>query len=289
MGKGSREKTTSDLAAQYPARVEGCFNIGVLHTSLTGSPDHDTYAPASVATLVARRYDYWALGHIHARSDPPIRQDPFIGFCGNLQGRHIHETGAKGCLLVTVDENVLSQVEFVAADTVRWQLVDLELQPTDGRTEMFSAVEQSLSVAREMAAGRLVAVRLVLRGACEVHREIARETTRAALVAEIRNLANDLADDIWVEKIVFDTRAPVDVQTLRQAMDLMGELLRSLHQAGESEENLRGLAEHLRPVRDKAAQELSEAELDLDDPGLLARWLQQAETMLVARLTEFDG
>ncbi len=289
-GQGfAREKTTADLAAQYPERVEGCFNIGVLHTSLTGSPEHDTYAPTTVATLAGRRYDYWALGHIHARSVPPVQQEPYIGYCGNLQGRHIHEPGPKGCLLVTVEDNALSQVEFVPVDTVRWQRIEITLQPSDGRSEMFAAVEQHLTAARESADGRLMAVRLVLRGSCEVHREIARESSRATLLAEIRNLANDLADDLWLEKIVFETRLPVDLRTLRQGSDLLGELLRSLQSAALSDGALRELGDPLKPLRDKAAQELSEAELDLADPRLLARWLRQAEAMLVARLTEFDG
>jgi exonuclease SbcD len=289
-GQGfAREKITSDLAAHYPDRVDGFFNIGVLHTSLTGSPDHDTYAPTSVATLVSRRYDYWALGHIHARSQPPVLEEPFIAYSGNLQGRHINEPGPKGCLLATVEDNVVSQVEFIAVDTVRWQSVEIVLRPADGRSELIAAIERHLTAVQEAADGRLMAVRLLLRGPCEAHREIARETTRAMLLAEIRNLANDLADDIWVEKIIFDTRLPLDVDSLRQGRDLLGELLRSLHAAGSSDEALRCLAEPLKPLRDKAAQELSEADVDLEDPRLLAGWLRQAEAMLVARLTEFDG
>ena len=34
-----------DLVPGYPEPIEGLFNIGVLHTSLTGDPNHDTLRP----------------------------------------------------------------------------------------------------------------------------------------------------------------------------------------------------------------------------------------------------
>ena len=56
-----------DFVPSYPAPIPGFFNIGMLHTSLTGRTGHDTYAPTDLATLVSKGYDYWALGHVHAR------------------------------------------------------------------------------------------------------------------------------------------------------------------------------------------------------------------------------
>ena len=37
--------TTEDLAKNYPAAVSGVFNLGVLHTSMTGRDGHGSYAP----------------------------------------------------------------------------------------------------------------------------------------------------------------------------------------------------------------------------------------------------
>ena len=87
-----------DLVPDYPPAVPGCFNIGLLHTSLTGMEGHDTYAPTSVAVLQTKGYDYWALGHVHQRQ--VVSQQPRVVYPGNMQGRHARETGAKGCELV---------------------------------------------------------------------------------------------------------------------------------------------------------------------------------------------
>jgi exonuclease SbcD len=92
------------LLPRYPAPVTGCFNIGLLHTSLAGAAGHDTYAPCSVEDLVAEGYDYWALGHVHQPAI--VRERPWIVLSGNIQGRHARELGARGCYLVTVDDTL---------------------------------------------------------------------------------------------------------------------------------------------------------------------------------------
>ena len=102
-GQSFREKAVIDnLVPDYPAPVDGAFNIGVLHTALGGMGDHANYAPCSVPELVAKGYDYWALGHVH--QGQVLNERPHVVFPGNLQGRHVRETGPKGACLVTVDE-----------------------------------------------------------------------------------------------------------------------------------------------------------------------------------------
>ncbi len=189
---------------------------------------------------------------------------------------------------MSVEEGELLQVEFVANDALRWQMVEIALRPGDSRSQLMAAVPQQLMATRDEAQGRLVAVRLIIRGSCEVHHEIAREAQRAEIIAEIRNAANDLADDIWIEKIAFETSAPVDMEALVEGQDLVGELLRSMRRAAEDGEAIGRMAQHLKPLFDKAALELREADMDCEDPQQLAHWLRHAETLLVARLTEFD-
>lgn len=74
----------TDMTPTYPESVSGWFNIDVLHTSLSGYGEHETYAPCSVETLASKHYDYWALGHVHARKI--VCHYPRIVFPGLLQG-----------------------------------------------------------------------------------------------------------------------------------------------------------------------------------------------------------
>ena len=87
---------TEDLAARYPAKASGMFNIGLLHTCATRSGEHERYAPCTLDGLRGKEYQYWAIGHIHKREI--LHRDPLIVFPGNLQGRHIRETGPQGML-----------------------------------------------------------------------------------------------------------------------------------------------------------------------------------------------
>lgn len=57
---------SKSLLPNYPAPISGQKNIGLMHTSLDGSPGHDPYAPCSEQDLMAHGYDLWCLGHIHA-------------------------------------------------------------------------------------------------------------------------------------------------------------------------------------------------------------------------------
>jgi exonuclease SbcD len=79
------------LIAKFKPSVAGAVNIGMMHTSLAGTPGHDPYAPCSLADLQATGFQYWALGHVHKRS---IAE----GACavvmpGMPQGRDINEAG----------------------------------------------------------------------------------------------------------------------------------------------------------------------------------------------------
>ena len=70
-GRGfAHQEAPDDLAKDYPDPVDGAFNIGVLHTSLSGDANHDTYAPTSEQVLVNKGYDYWALTHSPAAHGP---------------------------------------------------------------------------------------------------------------------------------------------------------------------------------------------------------------------------
>ena len=112
-GRSYREAATLDnLAATYPPPVAGWLNIGVLHTGLEGYSAHARYAPCTLAELLAKGYDYWALGHVHEHAI--LHRQPWVVFPGNLQGRHIRETGERGAILVIGSPCVAARSFFLA-------------------------------------------------------------------------------------------------------------------------------------------------------------------------------
>ncbi|NQV26721.1 MAG: DNA repair exonuclease [Rhodopirellula sp.] len=274
-----------DLAAEYPEALSGCFNIGVLHTSLTGDPAHDRYAATTLEVLRNRNYDYWALGHIHIRSEPPLSETPFAAFSGNTQGRHIRETGPKGCLLVSVEDGGISSTEFRKTDTLRWHRAEVTLDSSDGLNELYDKTRDALQTCLDLSDGRFAAIRIEISGACAAHRELAQPGTQHEVISQIRDIANEWDDEIWIEKVKLNTSPPINVDQLRQGQDLLGELLRDVESLSTDQKQLAKLvAESLASLSSKAGPELQAAETSLTDPEQLQAWLQQAEGLLLARL-----
>ncbi len=285
-GQGfAKQECLDDLASQYPDAVRGWFNIGVLHTSLTGDATHDTYAPTSLSVLHSRHYNYWALGHIHQRSNPQVYDKPYIAYSGNTQGRHVNETGPKGCLLVTVDDEI-QDVEFLPTDVLRWYRLEISLDENDNVTELLTKVQTRLAECHDQSGGRFSAVRLELRGACKAHQRLVKRADREETLAEIRNIANDLDEEIWIEKIRLETRPLANLNTLRQGQDLLGGLLRDIDHTRNDDKSLATLAGELTALESKASIELKAAGIDLSDLDQLRIWLTDAESMLVSRLSE---
>ena len=196
---------SEDLTRDYPQGAQGLFNIGLLHTSLTGRPGHEPYAPCTPAALESKGYQYWALGHVHQREE--VSRDPWIVFPGNIQGRHIRETGPKGCTLVTVEEGRVSRVEHRDLDVLRWAVCRVDLSKCETGDECVDLVRQAFENESGKAEGRPIAVRLVLEGITLLHGNLHERSVH--WVEEFRAVAASLMG-VWLEKVVFATRKKID-------------------------------------------------------------------------------
>ncbi len=284
-GRGFAEREINvDLAIDYPQAIPGLFNIGILHTSLGGDPRHDAYAPTSEKVLADKGYDYWALGHIHTYRQ--VRQQPRIVYCGCPQGRHINETGAKGCVVCTVDERGNITEQFHETDVLRWAAIEVDLEGTTDTFDISTSVQRQLNQLVERHAPRLVAVRVTLMGSTPLHGKLASPAGYAEAVHLIRMAANNL-DDLWIEHVEVATLPPLDLERLHAEHSLLSELLNDVTEWREKPDaDVVALADHLQPLAARAGVALTEGGIDLDDAENLRKWLQQAESLLLAGLTE---
>jgi DNA repair exonuclease SbcCD nuclease subunit len=286
-------QVSEDLVPSYPVAVPGCFNIGLLHTSLTGLEGHDTYAPTTLANLKTKSYDYWALGHIHARQIV-CEAAPRVVFPGNLQGRHARETGAKGCELVTVDGAVVSAA-FVPLDVVRWHQLEVDLQSAASLDDVPRQVAQALQVAVAGAGEVLHAMRVLLTGETPLHALEASQP--GTLAAAVQAAAQDVPGaDVWIEQVKIDLRSPLDRQQLGQGSDAMSELVRwvdvlSSDGAALGQFCRDALGDVLGKLPPDVLAALAHDTLDasgdiprLDDTQALLALLKDAEATLLARL-----
>jgi DNA repair exonuclease SbcCD nuclease subunit len=271
-----------DLVPSYPEPVPGYFNIGLLHTSLNGRPGHDAYAPTDLATLFAKGYDYWALGHVHAREI--VAEQPRIVFPGNLQGRHANETGPKGCERVTVVAGRVES-EFIALDVARWSHLTLDLNGVETLEALNAAFHQALTPVLAGAADRLHALRVTLAGATGLHSLEARQP--GTLAAAIRGAAQDVvAAEIWIEQVRLELATPLDRAASAQRQDAVGELIRLVDGIAGEEAMLRQWAQAgLGEVFNKLPPEVMAGDIpQWDDAETLRALLLDAESTVLARL-----
>ncbi len=279
---------TENIVPSYPPAIPGCLNIGLLHTAVEGRPPHNRYAPCTLEQLRDHGYQYWALGHVHTRE--VLCSDPWIVFPGNLQGRHIGETGPKGATLVTVEDDQVRRVEPVTFDTVRWRVVPIEL-PGDADEDVAMALTRSaLLDAISGADGRLLAARVALSGATAAHTAFSRDlgAVREKVRAEALGCAGP--DALWIEGVEVNTRPSLDIAALRERADAFGLLVRAIE--GTSPDELQATIEdYCRTMLDRAGglrEALGEEHAVVAAaagkvPGAL---IERARALLIARLAE---
>jgi DNA repair exonuclease SbcCD nuclease subunit len=271
-----------DLSRDYPEPVAGDFNLGVLHTGVTGREGHEPYAPCSPESLRNKGYDYWALGHVHRHEI--VGEDPPVLFSGNIQGRHIRETGPKGCVRVRVDDAGRAAWSFVALDVVRWAAADVDAADAGSAYEVVDRTRARLEALTEENDGKPLAVRIRLSGTTTAHGDLSSDPDR--WTSEIRAAANEAGGGrIWVEKIRIDTRAPAAGADL-PATGAIAELTALFESLSADPDARRELFAELDDVKRKLPPELRDGDESdrFDDPDRSSDLLEKARQMLIRRL-----
>ena len=272
--------TTSDLARDYPAPVSGCFNIGLLHTSLSGREGHDRYAPCTEESLRNRGYDYWALGHVHLRE--VISTMPTIAFAGNIQGRHARETGPKGCLLVTVADDLTVTPEFQSLDVFRWERAVVDLSDADDKQQLLEWAARGIREACERAEGLPVAVRLELTGETSLHQLISAE--KRQLTHDLRAMATDIGSgNVWLEKLTNSTRAFKEAVSPALLEGPLAEISSLVRELALSPDVSQELGVDFADLRQKLPADLTSLVRD-SDPDWWQKLLVEAESVLLNKL-----
>jgi exonuclease SbcD len=276
-----------DLAAQYPLAVPGYFNLGVLHTSLTGRAGHHSYAPTTEGVLRTKGYDYWALGHVHAREI--VSREPWIVYPGNIQGRHIREQGPKGCELVTVSDGCIS-IESAALDVLRWSVLTLDIAGLPDLDALFDQAARVIRAEVDRADTRFLGARIRILGAGPLHTALC--SRPEAVMENLRAVAIEASGGTaWLEKVEVQARPVVDLARLAQGDDPIALLLREIRGHAQDEGRLKALAdEALRELRGKLPPDLEDdGPLRLDTAETLCDLLGEAESELLARLVGQGG
>ncbi len=277
-----------NLAAGFATAEKGMFNIGLLHTSLDGREGHAVYAPCSIDELRSKGYQYWALGHIHKQEF--VSEDPWIVFPGCVQGRHIRETGAKGCVLVTVEDGAVSAVDKRPLDVLRWALCSVDLTDATEMREVLERTRKVIENERSSADGRPIAMRIRFEGATAISGELAAYPER--LEQQIKALGAEIAgDDLWIERVENAAVGKLDLDSTLSDESVFGKLLKEILSTPDNPDEISGLKDVVTDLRQKIPSEAFGADsvLNLDENQTVERLVEEAKNMLVGRLLTVGG
>jgi exonuclease SbcD len=271
-GQGFATKAVlENLALNYSDPISGLVNVGILHTSVSGYSGHDPYAPCSIADLRSKGYEYFALGHVHTR-EVLCTDGTTVAFSGNLQGRHVRETGPKGAFVVTLRPSEQAELEFVELDVARWEHVELDVTSAADLDEVLTEVRDALTQKRQNANGKPLVARLTLTGSSKAAHALT-NTTR--MTQEFEVVADGLG--VALERIRNRTQVPSESPDLADSHRMtLQEIATSSSLAPD---RIHNLFAKIRSDTDRTLRDLDLADLAPDE-----ELPEQAMQQLMARI-----
>lgn len=274
------------LLPKFRRPLPDAINIGIMHTSLAGAPGHDIYAPCSVADLHGWGFDYWALGHIHARAQHEGART--VVMPGIPQGRDINEAGPKSVSLVTILDDRRIVVEARATSVAQFERIAVDLSTAQSWREAIGLIERALMAGRERIAADHLVGRLILQGATPLAFRLRRD--RDLLLGEVEQRAERLGRT-WIDKIELATTAPAPAGAVPSAdpvVELDALMRTEIAARHATREALRELVETVRddlPAEARGFGGDDEAAFE----AFLDRLLDEGREDVVARLKAGEG
>lgn len=232
----ARPHAPESLLPKYGRPRPGAVNLGIMHTSLAGASGHDPYAPCAVADLDQWGFDYWALGHIHARSE--YRGASTVVMPGMPQGRDIGEAGPKSVSLVTVSDDHRIVIEERPTSVAQFARIPVDLTDAATWSEIVDRIERDIAAVRDATPAPHLVGRLVLGGRTEMAWRMRRD--RDLLQTDVEHRLGS-SGGTWIDKIEIGTepaRGATPAGGTADPVDELGTLIRdeilSRHEVRES-------------------------------------------------------
>ncbi len=211
-------------------------------------------------------------------------------FPGNTQGRHVREPGPKGCTLVKVEDGRCASVEHRDLNVVTWALCDVDADDADSPEDLLDLARLRIEQEAANAGGRLLAVRVELRGATGAHPELTGDPER--WTSEIRSAATDIGGgNVWIEQVRFRTWPRMDLDERLAQDDAVADLLRLVRELEPSDDILQPVIDELATLRARLPVDLvaDTPALNLASPQDARAVLEDVKKLLVIRLLSAGG
>lgn len=258
-GNSYRGKSDSrKLYNSYNPPEDHIFNIGMLHTEL--NPNNLNYVPCTLENLKSKKQiDYWALGHIH-KCRIINKSNPIVAYSGVPQGRDIGEEGIGGCLLVVLDSNNKTSINFLPVSSIVWQRVEVNINEDMDRepknlSELISLIEDKAQKAidkidyipcnleKDIDIDGIIkgyAVRWIIKGRGTIKSifEEVEDNAEAIIKESLNSKFMNYSPFIYTESIDVRIERTLDIESLKSSNNIIREIYK-LSDSLLKEDNLR--------------------------------------------------
>lgn len=273
------------LLRHFAVPVPGAVNLGIMHTSLGGSPGHDLYAPCSIADLRQAGFQYWALGHIHKRS---IVEDQSCAIVmpGIPQGRDINEDGSKSVSLVTVRDDRSVVVEERKTAVAQFERLQIDASTAVDWEDLVSVSKRQLGELASAVSANQIVARVEVTGTSELAWRARRDIDLLRTELETHG---SLIGNMWVERVKVSSSRPRQAAGNSGALDeLMSIIEREIHDSVDFNAEMAAIADELRNQLPAELREIFGNDKASSD-SLLANFAKDGTAQVFARLHGVEG
>lgn len=203
------------------------FHIGLLHGHREGSSDHSKYAPFHLKDLLQKKFDYWALGHIHKREI--LYDNPYIVYPGNIQGRNIKEFDEKGCYLVTLSQ-LETKLEFIDLADIVWKRIHINGENIKSFQELLNLCQKIMEENRLNGKGVVALVHLYHLNLTE--KEIT-SIRNGELLYTLQEIEREQNSFVWPIQINWKQSSILDRKSLESESDFYVDLFQEADRIDE--------------------------------------------------------
>lgn len=192
------------------------INIVMLHGQISTQPGEELIA---LPKLKRKNINYLALGHIHAYQTGKLDDRGIWCYSGCLEGRGFDECGAKGFVLLEVEQGQVKQ-EFVPFARRTLEEVAVDITDLTTVSQILTAAEEA---SRDISAESLVKITLTGTYTLETQKDL-------------QFLKKMLEGKFWFLKIKDGSRLKIEKETYEHDVSLKGEFIRLVMASDRSEE-----------------------------------------------------
>ena len=190
-------------------KIDGIFDIMVMHADLVSAGGKSNYNPVCENTIAECGADYLALGHVHDRSEIKLCGQTRFAYSGIPQGRGFDELGECGCYLLTWDGEYI-KAEFVK--TCVRKMLEISVDVSGAQDAMH--ISEMVRAAVEKAGNKEDYFKILLKGRVE------------PCISDPDLLADELKEVSSYADITDKTLPCYDIDALAKQDSLTGEFVR---------------------------------------------------------------